>query len=623
MCGIAGVFGSGDVESLRAMLRTLAHRGPDDEHFVGDEHFAIGARRLSIVDVEGGRQPLSNEDRTVWACQNGELYNFPVLRKRLEDAGHHFATRADTELLPHSYEEYGTDAPRHIDGMFAVAIWDTKARQGIIARDRMGKKPLYYTRIGGRLYFASEIKALLAIPGFERRINLQALHHFLSLKHVPHPLTIFQDIFMLPPAHRLVYSASGDISIERYWDLDFSANRENIDETEAVDELLRLLRNGVKKRLMSDVPIGFFLSGGIDSSLSTVLATEVAGQRLKTFTLTYGDQSTTAGKDEDRKWARWIADRWETEHYEESIEFSDFPENLRRVIGCFDEPFAGTMSTFFLSALIAKHVKVAISGDGADELFGSYLSHRLAAPVSNFSRFLETGDPRLIRPFDADYVRQYANDPDWKWRSRLLVFSEEEKRALYSREALAQLQSTNTTELMREVFAGLTATDPLNRILEAEYRTIFPDQVLAFVDRLSMAHSLEVRSAYMDTDFVQFVASLPGRLKIKDGDTKYILKKAALRYFPDEMVNRKKEGFLMPVADWLRRDLKDYIAETLSPDRLALHGLFNPAAVRTLITRLDAPDSTYHDANKVLALLVFQEWFELYMNVERPAGVMA
>ena len=616
------MFGTGDASTLRAMLRTLAHRGPDDEHLVSDDHFAIGARRLSIVDVGGGRQPLSNEDHSIWAAQNGELYNFPEVRPRLIAAGHQFATRADTELLPHLYEDYGADVPKHLDGMFAIAIWDKNNRQGLLARDRMGKKPLYYTRAGSTLYFASEIKALLVVPGVQRRLNLEALHHFLSLKHVPHPLTIFEGIYSLPPAHRLIYKPDGNTIIERYWDLDFATQNESITDDEAVDELLRLLRRGVQKRLMSDVPIGFFLSGGIDSSLSTVLATEVAGTQVKTFTLAYGDASTTAGKNEDRRWARWIADRWKTDHYEESIEFSSFPENLRRVIGCFDEPFAGTMSTYFLSALIARHVKVAISGDGADELFGSYLSHRLATPIANYERYLATKDARLIQPFDQqpETIAQYAHDPDWKWRSRLLVFSEEEKRKLYASDVTAALDGANTTEWMRGVFAGLTATEPLNRVLEAEYRTIFPDQVLAFVDRLSMAHSLEVRSAYLDTDVVQFVSSLPARFKIRDGETKYLLKRAALRYFPEEMVSRRKEGFIMPVADWLRGDLKPYITETLDDERLRLHGVFDPAQVRALIDRVDAPGSTYHDANKVLALLVFQEWFEQYMTANVGAA---
>jgi asparagine synthase (glutamine-hydrolysing) len=370
---------------------------------------------------------------------------------------------------------------------------------------------------------------------------------------------------------------------------------------------------------MSDVPIGFFLSGGIDSSLSTVLATEVAGQRVKTFTLTYGNQSTTAGKNEDERWARWIADKWQTEHHEERIEFSSFPENFRRILRSFDEPFSGTISTFFLSALIARHVKVAVSGDGADELFGSYLSHRLAFPVAHYPRYAETGDARLIRPFELqpDYVAQFATEPDWQWRSRLLVFSEAEKRALYSRDVMRSLNGTSTAESFRPLFAALTARDPLNRMLEAEYRTIFPDQVLAFVDRLSMAHSLEVRSAYLDTEFVEFVATLPGRLKIRDGETKYILKRAALRYFPEEMVFRRKEGFVMPIAEWLRTDLKGYVVETLGADRLRLHGLFDPARVASLIERMTLPDSTYMDANRVFSLLAFQEWFEQYM-VRKP-----
>ena len=617
MCGICGVFGRSDMDTVRTMLASLTHRGPDDAHAVGGADFSLGACRLSIVDVEGGRQPVANEDGTVWAAQNGELYNFPTLRRELVASGHRFLTRCDTETLPHLYEEHGADLATRIDGMFAVAVWDDARKIGVLARDRMGKKPLYYYESGGALYFASEIKALLRIPGFERRIDLEALSHYLSYKHVPHPLSIFQGVRMLPPAHLLLYRPGSPVTIRRYWDVDFSGSPETADlsEEEIVDRLLDLLRRGVERRLMSDVPIGFFLSGGIDSSLSTALAAELSPGPIKTFTLTYAEGSTTAGKEEDRRWARWVAERYGTEHHEETIAFGDYPDRLRRILRCFDEPFAGVVSTYFLAQLISRHVKVAIAGDGADELFGSYLSHRLAAPLASYAAYVKSGDVSLIRPFEnqTDMLARLAPMPDWEWRHDLMVFTDEEKRRLWAPDVAAAVGQVSTREHLRQLFGTLSATDPVNRILEAEFRTIFPDQVMTFVDRLSMAHSLEVRTAFLDTDVVEFVAGLPGSLKMRGGETKYLLKQAALRYFPREMVFRPKEGFVMPVSDWLLHGLEDYVRQTLSPARLAKHALFDPDRVQALVDELYTGRHDYRFVNKVLALVVFQEWHDIYM----------
>ena len=577
------------------MLETLRHRGPDDRHTIAGEQFAIGAARLSIIDVDGGRQPLTNEDGSVVAAQNGELYNFPELRPALLERGHQLRTHTDTELLPHLWEEQGERLPEQIDGMFAVAVWDTRRKIGLLARDRMGKKPLYYWEQDRALYFASELKALLAIPGFERRLNLEALHHYLSYKHVPHPHTIFEGVRILPPAHRLVYKPGAPPVVSRYWNLSFAPRNGHMpDEAEVVEELLARMRTAVRRRLMSDVPVGFFLSGGIDSSLTTALATEVAPSQVKTFTLTYEGDATTAGKEEDRRWARWVADRFGTEHHEEAIAVSSYPESLRKILRAFDEPFAGVVSTYFLSQRMAQHVKVAVAGDGADELFGSYLSHRVAA--------------------GAETVPAFAGLNDWAWRSRLLVFDDEEKFSLYSGDTRAALADVSTGEHVRQVFEDLTARDPLNRMLEAEFRGIFPDQVLTFVDRLSMAHSLEVRSAFLDTDVVEYVASLPGSMKIRNGETKYALKRAAARYFPGEMIHRPKEGFLMPVTRWVLGELQPWVRRTLSPERLAVHGLFDAVRVGALVESLYQPGADYRAVNRVLALVIFQEWHEMYLS---------
>jgi asparagine synthase (glutamine-hydrolysing) len=594
MCGIAGYFGAGNRAAVPDMLAALHHRGPDDQHIVAGEQFALGAARLSIVDVAGGRQPLTNEDGTVVAAQNGELYNFPVARPALLARGHRLLTRTDTELIPHLWEDHGERLPEHIDGMFAIAVWDGRQQTGLLARDRMGKKPLYYWEHAGALYFASELKALLTVPGFERRLNLEALHHYLGYKHVPHPLTIFEGVRMLPPAHRLVFRPGKPPVLSRYWQLSFATNGRVQDEAEVVEELLARMRRAVRRRLMSDVPVGFFLSGGIDSSLTTALAAEESPDPIKTFTLTYAGGSTTAGKEQDRRWARWVAEKYATEHHEESISLSGYPDSIRKILRAFDEPFAGVVSTYFLSQRMAQHVKVAVAGDGADELFGSYRSHRTAAGME---------PPPAGAP----------SEPDWSWRSNLLVMSDEEKCALYAPDVRTALAGVSTREHMRAAFASLSARDPLNRVLEAEFHGIFPDQVLAFVDRLSMAHSLEVRSAFLDTEVVEYVAQLPGSLKIHAGETKYVLKQAAARYFPEEMIRRPKEGFLMPVTEWILGDLQPWVRETLSPARLALHGIFDPARVGALIDRVYAPGADYTSVNRVMALVIFQEWYEMYL----------
>jgi asparagine synthase (glutamine-hydrolysing) len=595
MCGIAGVFGRGDAATVSAMSGLLTHRGPDDEFLVKGDAFALAARRLSIVDVDGGRQPIANEDETVWAVQNGELYNFADVRRQLVREGHILHTDCDTEVLPHLYEESGERLAERLHGMFAIAVWDDVRGRGVLARDRMGKKPLYYIADGEALFFASEIKSLLEVPGFERRIDLEALHHYLGYKHVPHPLSIFEGIRQLPPASRLVFAAGEAPRIERYWAPSFASD-ETVTEEEAVERLLLLLREGVRRRLMGDVPIGFFLSGGVDSSLSAALAAELSTGPIKTFTLTYGTGSSTAGKEQDRRWARHVAETYGTEHHEAAIEFAHFPETIRPILRCFDEPFAGTVSTYFLSQLIAQHVKVAVAGDGADELFGSYRSHRIAAAV-------EPGTAEL------------RDLPDWEWRARLLVLDETEKFALYTPEIAEQARVFDTGEHLRRTgFSSLTASDPLNRVLEAEFLTFLPDQVLTFVDRLSMAHSLEVRSAYLDTDVVEFVAALPGRLKINDIGTKYVLKRAAERYLPPEMAWRGKEGFVMPVTDWLLTDLEPYVRERLGQDALRRSGIFDPAAVSRLVDGFYAERGDYRIGNKILELVVFQEWHDLYMG---------
>lgn len=627
MCGIAGSFGGRDDAAVAGMLARLRHRGPDDEFRAGGEDFALGARRLSIIDLDGGRQPIPNETEDIWVVQNGEIYNFPKLMEDLKRSGHRFRSRSDTEVLVHLYEEKDESFVNDLSGMYALAIWDGKKKRGILARDRVGKKPLYYHLSStGVLYFASEIKALLALPFLARRIHWPALHHFLSYKHVPAPLSIFEGIQMLPPAHSLVYwrdpGGNGRVSVRRYWRLDFGRVwTEGLEEDVIVDGLLEALRTAVQRRLISDVPIGFFLSGGLDSGLCTALAATLSSGPVDTFTLVYGPDSTTPAKEKDRQCAALVSARYGTRHHEEAIGFTHLEEELPGIIGHFDEPFAGVLSTYFLARLINRHVKVAISGDGADELFGSYLSHRLANPIQAYLRGSGNGlsapEVDCLDQRDKVVLKRIAENEDWRWRYKLVVFSEEEKQSLYDPAVAEQIGALSTADHLRRYFTDLTARDPLNRVLEAEFNSQLPDQVLAYVDRLSMAHSLEVRAPYLDTDFLELAAGIQGSFKIREGQTKYILKKAALRFLPEEVVYRPKEGFLLPINQWLLETMEPYVRLLLSRERLRRHGLFNQAYVQGLVK--DFYGGGMHLANKLWVLMVFQIWHESYIQDSLPS----
>lgn len=604
------------------MLAKIVHRGPDDGFVTSDGGATLGARRLSIIDLAGGRQPLRDETGNFIASQNGEIYNFHELTGSLQSAGHRFSTTCDTEVLAHAYDEYGPSFGDRLVGMFAAAVWDVRRRRGVLIRDRVGKKPLYYFQSpSGAVWYASEIKALMAVPGAPREINPAALHHYLGYKHVPHDSMIYLGLRCVPPGGRVEVELRPDgraVLVEKqYFTPSFVAEvGDPSGEEEWVERLTDSLRSAVRRRLMSDVPIGFFLSGGVDSSLVTALAAQEAGARIRTFTLAYDEQSTTEGKELDRRCARLVADRYGTEHHEEVISMGDLADDLPRILSFFDEPFAGVTSTFYLSKLIARHVKVALSGDGADELFGSYLTHRLAIPIH---RWLQgERDPGRLAPFgnEQDRLRDLAHPDPAVWKSKLLVFPESEKRALYSPEWRARAASVLPTEdHLRGYFHSPPLRDPLNAVLEAEFLSQLPDQVLAFVDRLSMAHSLEVRCPFLDQEFVRLASRAPGELKMKGGEVKYLLKRVAQAHLPRESIDRPKEGFLMPVSRWLQGGLRGFMLEMLSKKNLERHGIFDIPAVESLIRRFEAGDASL--AIRIYVLVAFQVWFN---NASSPVA---
>ncbi len=602
------------------MTDSLLHRGPDEEGLFSDGKINLGIRRLSIIDIASGHQPIHNEDSSIWLVFNGEIYNFSSLRKELEEKGHRFYTHhSDTEVIVHLYEAYGLDFCHKLNGMFAIALWDKNRDRLVLVRDRMGVKPLFYSQIGGNLVFASEIKSILTYPSYSQEINYEALHHYFTFKHVPAPLTAYKNIFALDPGSILTF-VNGGTAISRWWKVKFDENKD-YEEAFVKKNILSLLGDAVRLRMNCDVPFGAYLSGGVDSSTVVALMAQFTNQPVKTFSLGYEDE--LKNKEADLFFSRKVSKRFHTEHYEYIMSHNELVNELPCVVASFDQPFSGTISTYFLTKLISKHVKVALSGDAADELFGSYLTHRVAQPMFHYQRLYEkicsgtlSDDERnLFKPCEMDFLCNLfmkSNGDEVKWRYMLYLFSDSEKDNLLSDKFKANLKEISSLGFISSYFNGLSARSPLNRILEMEWNTQLPDQVLAFVDFLSMAHSVEIRSPFLDHRLVEFCATVPDAMKIKGAVVKYILKEAVKDLLPEGITARAKEGFVLPIFDWLRGDIKNYVLGVLSKERLKKHGYFKSDAVTSMV-------KAYYLGEKRLAghiwnLMMFQLWWETYFN---------
>ena len=620
MCGICGFTGRSDDKLLKKMADTLIHRGPDEDGFYTDDAVNLAIRRLSIIDLKSGQQPIHNEDKTLWTIFNGEIYNFQELRKDMESKGHRFYTdHSDTEVIVHLYEEYGAEFVHKMNGMFAIALWDKAEEKLLLIRDRMGVKPLFYLLINNNIIFASEIKAILERPDYIRDINYDALYHYFTFKNIPAPLTAFRDIYSLLPGEILTFYR-GSLEKKRYWRIRFT-ERYDYSEEFVTQKIIALLEDAVKLRMISDVPFGAYLSGGVDSSTVVALMTRFSNKPVVTFSLGYEDE--LKNKEADLYHARKVSEFYKTEHHEYIMSSNEVPEKIGNVIRAFDQPFSGTISTYFLTGLISRHVKVALSGDGADELFGSYLSHRTALPMYHFSRLydrvkansLTEEERRLFAPCDIEYLANLYNissgEPS-KWRYALCLFSDEEKQYLLSDKFKANLNNSGSYSLLKSYFDSASTEDPLNRVLEVEWNTQLPDQVLAFVDFLSMAHSVEIRSPFLDYRLVEFVATIPGNMKIKNGNVKDILKKAVEPLLPKGITKRPKEGFVLPVFEWMETELRDYCKELLSEDKLKKHDLLNIDMVKHIMDSYFAGNKS--NAGKVWNLMMFQVWWEAYFG---------
>ncbi len=601
------------------MVQTLVHRGPDEDGLWAENGVALGMRRLSIIDVATGHQPMFNEDNSVSVVFNGEIYNYLELRAELVAAGHRFRTdHSDTEVIVHLYEQYGDAFLERLNGMFAIALWDAPRRRLLLARDRAGIKPLYFAPLGSGIAFGSEPKALLVHPGISREPDPVAIHHYFTLKNIPAPRSAFKAICQLRAGELLVHQ-DGKFETRRWWRVKFRED-ETISERDAAAQIRSLLEDSVRLQMRSDVPVGAYLSGGVDSSSVVALMSGLGARNVKTFTLVYDDK--LPNKDNDRIFARQVSSMYETEHHEQLVRFEDVPENLDAILGAFDEPFSGVISTFFLTGLISKHVKVALSGDGADELFGSYLSHRMAQPLEaalkNPALLDQPGPTGPLVGYEGEWPslrRLIARGDEAARRMGLFFADDAAKRSLYTPAMLAAIGDNSTEADLRTLYGECQSADPLNRALFTDFETLLPDQVLPFVDRLSMAHSVEVRPPFLDHRLIEYVATLPGRMKIKQGRVKSILKDAVADLLPPGLVDRPKEGFVMPINEWLLESLKGYVKDALSPARLTRHGMLDPQAVAHLLTRYYGGETGL--AGRIWNLVSFQMWWERYIGNAR------
>lgn len=622
MCGIIGFvnlqFQPANERIARAMNDAITHRGPDDEGFYFKNQTALGMRRLSIIDLAGGHQPISNEDGSVWVVFNGEIYNYRELREGLLARGHHLKTNSDTETIVHLYEDYGDDLVQHLNGMFGFALWDERRRRLLIARDRMGEKPLYFTQTNEAFVFASELKALVEHPSVERRVNLLALRKYLQYEFVPSPHTMLASVHKLLPAHRLIFEQNR-WRTEPYWRMSYDGERLRLSEDEAAEEVHRRLREAVRMRLVSDVPLGVLLSGGLDSSTMAEMACEAAGGRVKTFSIAFEEKSF-----DESSYARKVAEQLGTEHYEQRFTERDMLDIVPEIPRLLDEPLGdgSLIPTFLLSRFTRQHVTVALGGDGGDELFAGYPTygaHRMAKLYQLIPQFIRSGliEPAVARlPVSTEnlsldfkakrFVRGASHGAGTRHTIWMGSYDAAQQRELLRPEIIAACPD-------EEVFDEVLPLDRLNgngnlieEMMALDARLYLAECVLFKVDRASMAASLETRAPFLDHTFIEFVLKLPVEMKLKGLTGKYILKKAMRGRLPDDVIDRPKKGFGMPVAKWVKGELRSLVRDTFSPERLNRRGLFNANYVQRL---LDEHERGLADHRKLIwTLLMFEMW---------------
>jgi len=611
ICGIASTRGAPDRDRLVAMSSTLVHRGPDSDGLVVDGPVGLAARRLSIIDLATGDQPVANEDGSVTVVQNGEIYNYRELRRELERAGHRFATQGDTEVLAHLYEEHGDAFARRLRGMFAVAIWDAGRRRLVLARDRFGIKPLLYRATAEGLEFASELRAL---PRGE--IDLDALEAFLAFNAIPAPLTIFRDVRKLPPGHLLVWDEDGSLRLERFARPAPPPAEEvrSEDTAELAEELRSRLRDSVRAHLVSDVPVGVLLSGGVDSATLAALAAQESAEPLRTFSVGFAERSFDELGD-----ARRVAERYGTRHRELLLR-PDAALLLPALAAAFDEPFADSsaLPTYLVSQLAAEDVKVALSGEGGDELFGGYYTYAADLLALRVGRLA-----RLARPL-VERLPSSSGKASFDYRAKRFVRAAHlpplERhhgwKEIFAPEARAELTGRRSTfdpvDPLRTRFAETEGAELLARLQDVDLGLYLVDDLLVKTDRASMAHSLEARVPFLDTVVTNLALALPTRHKVRGLAKKVLLRKAVEPLLPRSVVHGRKRGFSIPAAAWLRGELEPFARETLSPETLRRQGFFRPEVVTRLI---DEHVARREDRSRQLwGLLTFTLWHERHVE---------
>ena len=622
MCGICGVI-SRDASRpvseplLRHMNDQMRHRGPDDEGIYIDDMAGLAMRRLSIVDLATGHQPIANEDKSVWIVFNGEIYNHLEIRRELEKKGHVFATRSDTEAILHGYEAYGDDVVTHLNGMFGFAIWDLRRRRLLVARDRLGIKPLYYHCSPARFVFGSELKAIIANPQVPAEIDFQAMDRFFLLEYIPSPYTIFKDICKLPPGHRLILEDRCKPRIEQYWNITFSPGFHS-DEA-YIESLEELIRDAVKIRLMADVPLGAFLSGGIDSSTIVSFMSELMDRPVKTFSIGFGDPTYN-----ELPYARKVAQAFGTEHHEEFLE-ADINEMAMKLVSHFDEPFGdfSIFPTFLVSEVARRFVTVALSGDGGDEVFAgydTYVAQRLDSRIYGrlprwFRKWAFPGIMQKVPPRPAKkglinkakrFVEGGALPKAWQHTRWMMFMHQHQKDCLYRPDVRTAVSGIDPAALIEQHFNDVAGVDPLAQQQYVDVKTYLTDDILVKVDRMSMAASLEARVPLLDHRIVEFALNLPPHLKLKGDKTKVILRSIMADRLPEAVLNKPKEGFSIPLKHWLRSELRPLMHDLLSPDAVRKRGYFHPETVVRWMSEHHRRRTDH--SHRLWALMVFELW---------------
>lgn len=621
MCGIFGIASTkAKTFPIKQVTDTLFHRGPDEGGTYCDDHVALGHRRLSIIDLSSGQQPMFNEDRTVCIVFNGEIYNFEGLRDELLKKGHRFATKSDTETILHAYEEWGEQSVERLGGMFAFAVWDSVKKKLFLARDRFGIKPLYYAEANGALYFASELKAILACPDVARDMDETALACYFTLSYIPAPYSIYKGINKLLPGHTLTWQDGRGV-VKKYWDLAVAPDRTK-SERYFVDGITRLLQESVRSHMISDVPLGAFLSGGVDSSLVVAMM----GPGVNTFSIGFGGNA--GGYLDERVYARMVAERYATHHRE--LEVQPEAEGIvEKIIGSFDEPFAddSAIPSFYVCKMARENVTVALSGLGGDEAFAGYeryLGFRLRGMYNRLPGFLRNGVIRNaveLLPERADghytinhmkrFVRSNALSPADAYFGFMSRMSPAVRNSLFADPAAFARNHALCRDLVCGYFnSSQVADEPdsLNRALYCDMKLYLPDDILTVTDRMSMYHALEVRVPFIDHKVIEFCATIPPELKMKWFRKKYLLKKAAVPFLPKAVLNHRKQGFIGPMTQWLRSDLQSYVLDALHEGNLRKHGYLDPGAVKRVLEE-HFSGREIHDT-LIWSMVIFQKWYE-------------